>query len=69
MAPIEGLADTMGALVHTTWMDEEGHCYHPSVGIGTKVVLVLRVEERNPLCPLAFELNVEQLQHSFVGLH
>ena len=40
----------------------------PSVGIGTKVVLVLRVEERVPLCPLAFGLNVEKLQHSFVGL-
>ena len=33
-----------------------------------KVVLVLRVEERVPLCPLAFGLKVEELQHSFVGL-
>jgi hypothetical protein len=33
------------------------------------VVLVLRVEERVPLCPLAFGLNVEELQHSFGGLH
>ena len=32
------------------------------------MVLVLRVEERVPLCPLAFGLNVEGLQHSFVGL-
>ena len=40
----------------------------PSVGIGMKVVLVLRVEERVLLCPLAVGLNVEELQHSFVGL-
>ena len=33
-----------------------------------KVVLVLRVEERVLQCPLAFGLNVEELQHSFVGL-
>ena len=32
------------------------------------MVLVLRVEERVPLCPLAFGLNVEELQHLFVGL-
>ena len=32
------------------------------------MVLVLRVEERVPLCPLAFVLNVEEIQHSFVGL-
>ena len=32
------------------------------------MVLVLRVVERVPLCPLAFGLNVEELQHSFVGL-
>ena len=32
------------------------------------MVLVLRVEERVPLCPLAFGLKVEELQHSFVGL-
>ena len=32
------------------------------------MVLVLRVGERVPLCPLAFGLNVEEIQHSFVGL-
>ena len=32
------------------------------------MVLVLRVEERVPLCPLAFGLKVEELQHLFVGL-
>ena len=58
-APIEGFVDTVGSLVHMTWMDLEGHCCPPSVGIGTKVVLVLRVGERVPLCPLAFELNVD----------
>ena len=33
-----------------------------------KVVLVLRVGRRVPLFPLAFVLNVEEIQHSFVGL-
>ena len=32
------------------------------------MVLVLRVEERVLLCPLVVGLNVEELQHSFVGL-
>ena len=68
MAPLEGLADTTGALVHTMWMDEEEHCCPLAVGTGTKVVLVLRVKKRVLPCPLAFGLNVEELQHSFVGL-
>ena len=29
---------------------------------------MLRVEERVPLCPLAFVLNVEEIQHSSMGL-
>ena len=64
MAPIEGLADTVGALVHTTWMEEEEHCCPPAVGNRTKVGRVLRVKERVPPCTLAFGLNVEELQHS-----
>ena len=68
MAPLEGLADTAGALVHTTWMDEEEHCCPLAVGDGTKVVLVLRVKKRVLPCPLAFGLNVEEFQHSFGGL-
>ena len=32
------------------------------------MVFVLRVKERVLLCPLAFGLNVEELQHSFGGL-
>ena len=32
------------------------------------MVLVLRVKERVLPCPLAFGLNVEELQHSFGGL-
>ena len=68
MAPLEGLSDTAVALVHTTWMDEEEHCCPLAVGNGMKVVLVLRVKKRVPPCPLAFGLNVEELQHSFGGL-
>jgi len=68
MALLEGPADTAVALVHTTWMDEEEHCCPPAVGNRTKVVLVLRVKKRVPPCPLAFGLNVEELQHSFGGL-
>jgi len=68
MALLKGPADTAVALVHTTWMDEEEHCCPLAVGNGTKVVLVLRVKKRVPPCPLAFELNVEELQHSFGGL-
>ena len=59
MAPIEGLVGTVGSLVHMTWMDGKGHCYPPSVGIGMKVVLVLRVGGRLLLCPLALVLNVD----------
>ena len=32
------------------------------------MVLVLRVKDRVPPCPLAFGLNVEELQHSVGGL-
>ena len=59
MAPIEGFVGTVGALVHMTWMDCKGHYCPPSVGIGTKVVLVLRVGERVLSCPFAFVLNVD----------
>ena len=59
MAPIEGLVGTVVALVCMSWMDWKGHWCPPSVGIGTKVVLVLRVGERVPSCPLAFVLNVD----------
>ena len=68
MALLEGPADTAVALVHTTWMEEEEHCCPPAVGNRTKVVRVLRVNERVPPCPLAFGLNVEELQHSVGGL-
>ena len=68
MALLEGPADTAVALVHTTWMEEEEHCCPPAVGNRTKVVLVLRVKERVPPCPLAFGLNVEEFQHSVGGL-
>ena len=68
MALFEGPADTAVALVHTTWMDEEEHCCPPTVGNRTKVVLVLRVKKRVPPYPLAFGLNVEELQHSVGGL-
>ena len=49
-------------------MDEEEHCCPPAVGSRTKVVRVLRANERVPPCPLAFGMNVEERQHSFGGL-
>ena len=59
MAPIEGLVGTIDALVCMMWMDCKGHYCPPSVGIGTKVVLVLRVGGRVPLCPLTIVLNLD----------
>ena len=49
-------------------MDYEEHYCPLVVEIGTRVVLVLRVKERVLPCPLAFGLNVEELQYSFGGL-
>lgn len=59
MVPIEGVVGTVGALVYMTWMGCKGHYFPPSVGIGTKVVLVLRVGGKVPSYPFAIVLNVD----------